>query len=59
MTGTTDSFDFPVVQALQAQMGSGHSGWVDSVFATKLSPNGSKIVYSTYLTTQNVSVTVV
>jgi hypothetical protein len=56
VTGTTDSFDFPVVQALQAQMGSGHSGWVDSVFATKLSPNGSKIVYSTYLTTQNVSV---
>jgi uncharacterized protein (TIGR03437 family) len=44
VTGETDSPDFPMVNALQASPGGG----LDA-FVTKLNPEGSALVYSTYL----------
>ena len=47
VTGSTQSSDFPVVNAFQSANGegAGHS----SVFVTKFNPSGSALVYSTYL----------
>jgi hypothetical protein len=44
VTGYTDSTDFPTANPLQRQ----NAGFAD-VFVTKLTPNGSALVYSTYL----------
>jgi hypothetical protein len=44
IAGTTMSPDLPVVNAFQ-----GTFGGTDDVFAAKLSPTGSSIIYSTYL----------
>lgn len=44
VTGDTDSRDFPV--AVPAQ---GSSGGADDIFVAKLSPDGSQLIYSTYL----------
>ncbi|MCH7924960.1 MAG: SBBP repeat-containing protein, partial [Planctomycetes bacterium] len=45
ITGLTDSPDFPTLNALQPALGGGDH----DAFATKLSPDGSALVYSTYL----------
>lgn len=45
VTGFTASPDFPTVRALQATLGGGGAG----AFVTKLSPDGSVLMYSTYL----------
>jgi uncharacterized repeat protein (TIGR01451 family) len=47
VTGLTGSLDFPVINAVQPTMG-GTFANVDA-FVTKLSPEGTSIVYSTYL----------
>jgi Beta-propeller repeat len=44
ITGDTNSVDFPISKALQDK----HGGSTD-VFVTKLSPDGSKILYSTFI----------
>ena len=44
LAGSTNSFDFPTVNPIQATYGLRDDG-----FITKLSPSGSQIVYSTYL----------
>lgn len=44
ITGYTESSDFPTVNPLQAV-----SGGVDDAFVTKFSPDGSEVIYSTYL----------
>ncbi len=44
VTGTTDSVDFPVVNAFQAV-----SAGAQDTFLVKLDPTGSSLVYSTYL----------
>lgn len=44
VTGDTRSTDFPVVHPLQAKL----AGNAD-VFVTKLSPDGSRLIYSTYV----------
>ena len=46
VTGIVTSDDFPVVNAIDATLGS-HA--VDDVFVTKFNPSGSALVYSTYL----------
>jgi hypothetical protein len=46
VTGNTSSIDFPIEKALQPANAS--EGGTD-VFVTKLSPDGSSLVYSTYL----------
>jgi hypothetical protein len=45
IAGTTESPDFPEVNALQSRPG----GDVQNVFVAKLSPDGTALVYSTYL----------
>jgi hypothetical protein len=45
ITGTTSSFDFPLVNALQSV----HSGSSPDAFISKLNPAGSALIYSTYL----------
>ncbi|MBF0537365.1 MAG: SBBP repeat-containing protein, partial [Nitrospirae bacterium] len=44
ITGSTHSQDFPIVNAFQSSI----HGWVDA-FVTKLSSNGTTLLYSTYL----------
>jgi hypothetical protein len=44
LVGTTDSSDFPVVNALQPTLGGGYD-----CFVTQLNPGGTQIVYSTFL----------
>lgn len=50
VTGVTQSIDFPTKNPLQATNGGG-SGCTDcqDVFVTKINPQGSALVYSTYL----------
>ncbi len=43
-TGTTDSGNFPILNAVQATKGGGFDTWL-----TKFSPAGSALVYSTFL----------
>ena len=45
VAGTTGSFDFPLLNALQST----HSGSATDVFVTKLNSSGSGLVFSTYL----------
>ncbi len=45
VTGITDSTDFPTAQALQPT----YAGGAYDAFVTKISPDGSALVYSTYL----------
>jgi hypothetical protein len=45
VTGTTSSGDFPTVNAYQASA----SGTMSAAFVTKFSPDGSELIYSTYL----------
>src|SRR6185369_7965611 len=47
VAGSTSSRDFPTVDALQPEFPSGSDGV--SGFVTKLSPDGGRLVYSTYL----------
>jgi hypothetical protein len=44
VTGTTESTDFPTVNAIQSSL----AGPSDA-FITKINPSGSALVYSTYL----------
>ena len=44
----TDSTDFPIINAIQAT-NRGGSFWETDAFVTKFSPNGSSLVFSTYL----------
>ena len=48
VTGTTDSADFPTMNALQPASG---GSW--DAFVSKLSPDGASLVYSTYLGGKN------
>jgi hypothetical protein len=45
LTGATASTDFPLVSPLQKT----YSGGIGDAFITKLSPDGSRIIFSTYL----------
>lgn len=47
VTGVTDSSDFPTKNPLQGQVPGGSSG-----FVAELSPDGTSLIYSTYLTAQ-------
>jgi uncharacterized protein (TIGR03437 family) len=47
VTGVTNSLDFPVINAVQPTMGGTFTN--NDAFVTKLSPDGTSIVYSTYL----------
>jgi uncharacterized repeat protein (TIGR01451 family) len=49
VTGSTTSLDFPVVNAVQSTKNGDPSIGHSDVFVTKLNPQGSAIVYSTYL----------
>jgi beta-propeller repeat-containing protein len=51
VTGTTNSDNFPTYNAVQPVYGGGFCSpyWCDDAFVTKLSANGSSLVYSTYL----------
>ncbi len=50
VTGSTFSFDFPVLNAFQPQKGgAGIQGDIDNAFLTKLSPGGHDIDYSSFL----------
>ncbi len=44
----TDSTDFPIINAIQATNRGGNF-WETDAFVTKFSPNGSSLVFSTYL----------
>ena len=48
LTGVTDSMNFPTANALQPTFGGGLGGGFDA-FVTKLSADGTSLVYSTYL----------
>jgi len=48
IAGETDSLDFPTVHALQPEAG-GPSDFPDDAFVSKISPDGSTLLYSTYL----------
>ena len=45
ITGITNSTDFPTVNPIQSTFGGG----VENLFISKISPDGSTLVYSTYL----------
>lgn len=50
ITGDTTSSDFPVTAgAFQNTVKNGNTGYPDHGFVTKLSPDGSTLIYSTYL----------
>jgi len=48
VTGATNSPDFPVVNAYQPRFG-GNSSLAGDAFVAKLSPDGTKLIFSTYL----------
>ncbi len=48
IVGTTASTDFPTVNPIQAELNS-PPYWYTDLFITRLSPDGSEILYSTYL----------
>ena len=43
MTGTTTSSDFPTLNPIQGYT------WIDDIFISKINPEGTALVYSTYL----------
>jgi hypothetical protein len=50
VAGITNSADFPVTQgAYQTTFTNDRSGYDTDVFVTKLSPDGTSLVYSTYI----------
>jgi uncharacterized repeat protein (TIGR01451 family) len=49
VTGNTNSTDFPTVNPLQGACNSCFLGGGSDAFVTKLSPNGSALIYSTYV----------
>jgi uncharacterized protein (TIGR03437 family) len=51
VTGGTNSLDFPVVNPFQKNFGGGNTGvqFASDAFVAKLSPDGSKLLSSTYL----------
>jgi uncharacterized protein (TIGR03437 family) len=49
VTGTTSSLDFPVINAVQSTRGGNPSFSNSDAFVTKLSADGTAILYSTYL----------
>ena len=49
VTGSTKSFDFPIANPIQSTNSGGCCGFDEEVFVTKVSANGSNLVYSTYL----------
>ena len=49
VTGSTDSTDFPTGAPLQAARSNPGGGQTSDVFVTKLSPDGSRMIWSTYL----------
>jgi len=49
VTGTTESADFPTGSPLQAALANAGGGPTGDVFVSKLSPDGSRLVWSTYL----------
>jgi Beta-propeller repeat len=52
ITGTTSSFNFPLVNALQAT----HTGSQPDAFIAKVNPSGTSLLYSTYLGGSSVDV---
>jgi hypothetical protein len=48
-TGWTDSADFPTLNALQSTCAGGFHNVCEEAFVTKLSADGSALIYSTYL----------
>jgi hypothetical protein len=48
VTGDTTSTDFPTVNAVQPTLGGGSDAFLDA-FVAKLTPQGSQLLYSTYL----------
>ncbi|MDQ4068354.1 MAG: SBBP repeat-containing protein, partial [Actinomycetota bacterium] len=49
VTGSTESADFPSAAPLQSSLANAGAGRTSDVFVTKLSPDGSRLVWSTYL----------
>ncbi|MDQ3895662.1 MAG: SBBP repeat-containing protein, partial [Actinomycetota bacterium] len=49
VTGSTESTDFPSEAALQGGLANAGGGPTSDVFVSKLSPDGSRLVWSTYL----------
>jgi hypothetical protein len=49
ITGTTQSNDFPTVNAFQSAFGGGSNGFAGDAFVAQLSPDGSALQFSTYL----------
>ena len=49
ITGRTESFDFPVANALQSTCPPLSRGLCSDAFVTKFNSNGSALIYSTYL----------
>src|SRR5262249_37569586 len=51
VTGGTNSLDFPVVNAYQSRFGGASAANIvaSDIFVAKLSPDGSKLLFSTYL----------
>ncbi len=49
VTGQTDQIDFPTKNAVQPTLGGGSAHHHTAVFVTELSPDGRRLVYSTYL----------
>jgi hypothetical protein len=49
LTGQTYSFDFPIAHAFQPTKGGNPIYAISNAFVTKLSPDGSSLVYSSYL----------
>lgn len=49
VVGYTMSIDFPIAQAVQPARGGNPGSPIPDAFVTKLNPQGSKFIYSTYL----------
>lgn len=49
IAGGTESEDFPVTEGVYDTSFNGEGSWAGDIFITKLSPDGSDIVFSTYI----------
>lgn len=49
VTGTTESQDFPTNAPLQATLSNSATGTTSDVFVSKISPDGTRLLWSTYL----------